>query len=111
MAQVLLVAAERVHARRIYRESNLAVKDPEHGAGNSYCCTAISDARYHLGVTPDVLLAKDLLFEVFTGTSVQDHDSGYIWDPIDLETEPRILGLLLLREMLKPERRPRTAKR
>ncbi len=91
---VYLEAAERIHA-----------------GVNRHACTAASHAA---GTFIDSSRQPQtrLIWDTYAPTALSRY--GRIWaDPsiTKEDQEARILGLLLLREMLKPERRPRTAKR
>jgi hypothetical protein len=87
---VYLEAAERIHAGENY-----------------YACSAASHAAGVYQDGPEQPQTR-LIWETFA-----PHDTerdGAIWaNPFDTkeDQEARILGLLLLREMLRPERRPR----
>lgn len=112
---VLLLAAERLH----WQMENLRVgtgisPDFHHiGRGNCYACCALTCAARALTGDPSCGSEKDALFATFSARDADGNYPAYIWDRSGDEYEPRILGLLLLREMLKPERkrRPKTVKR
>jgi hypothetical protein len=107
--RILLTAAELIAIRAEYIASHAGTRDPVFGAGNRFCCLAINDASAYLR-DPEAYDArvfghdggdratelKGLLFETFPQNAW-----GYVWASDALDTEERILGLLLLREMLK----------
>jgi len=106
---ILLVAAERIHHRMEADESEanggFGRCDDELGFGNSYCCCAIT-AQFSNSANPRSDYIRNRLFELFS----EHFGAVFIW-AVEGDSEARILGLLLLREIMLDEEAEREAAR
>ena len=94
---VFLLAAERIHRASITGTGAVDVND-ELDFGSRYGCNALKRAAGSRRVAVPYVNA---LFATYHETpDLADQVGDPIWDGLGKEREPRILGLLLLREMV-----------
>jgi hypothetical protein len=106
LREVFLLAAEQIHARQHFSETGEAL---ERDIGSRFVCHAV-DCICLEDLTR--MNAKDLLFATYRPGARGVARERAIWDEHGGKYEERILGCLLLCEMLKPaKRRPKTVRK